>query len=82
MDLFEHLGLSLGPTFEASYFGCRGPEKMFIQYHTYEKHLTWFVSTLHQIRSIDLWQWYVNITNTILDIINRPVFYLKLNSTL
>jgi hypothetical protein len=26
---------------------------------------------------IGLWRWYVNITITILDIIQRPVFYLK-----
>jgi hypothetical protein len=32
--------------------------------------------------SIGLWRWYINITVTILDIIHRPVFYLKLNSTL
>jgi hypothetical protein len=32
--------------------------------------------------SIGLWRWYINITITILDIILRPVFYLKLNSTL
>jgi hypothetical protein len=32
--------------------------------------------------SVGLWRWYVNITITILDIIHRPVFYLKLNSTL
>jgi hypothetical protein len=28
--------------------------------------------------SIGLWGWYINITITILDIIHRPVFYLKL----
>jgi hypothetical protein len=27
--------------------------------------------------SIGLWRWYINITITILDIIHRPVFYLK-----
>jgi hypothetical protein len=32
--------------------------------------------------SVGLWWWYINITITILDIIHRPVFYLKLNSTL
>jgi hypothetical protein len=34
--------------------------------------------------SIGLWRWYsyINITITILDIIHRPAFYLKLNSTL
>jgi hypothetical protein len=31
---------------------------------------------------IDLWQWYINTTMTILDINHHPVFYLKLNSTL
>jgi hypothetical protein len=31
--------------------------------------------------SICLWRWYINITITILDIIRRPVFHLKLNST-
>jgi hypothetical protein len=31
--------------------------------------------------SIGLWCWYINITITILDIIHRPVFYLKLNWT-
>jgi hypothetical protein len=30
--------------------------------------------------SIGLWRWYINITITILDIIDRSVFYLKLNS--
>jgi hypothetical protein len=29
--------------------------------------------------SVGLWRWYINITITILDIINRPVFYLKHN---
>jgi hypothetical protein len=33
-------------------------------------------------RSTGLWRWYITITVTILDIIQRPVFYLKLNSTL
>jgi hypothetical protein len=33
-------------------------------------------------RPIGLWRWYINIAITILDIIHRPVFYLKLNSTL
>jgi hypothetical protein len=37
---------------------------------------------LRLIRSIGLWRWYISITITILDIIHRPVFYLKLNSTL
>jgi hypothetical protein len=27
--------------------------------------------------STGLWRWYINITITILDIIHRPVFYLK-----
>jgi hypothetical protein len=27
--------------------------------------------------SIGLWRWYINITITILDIIQRPAFYLK-----
>jgi hypothetical protein len=27
--------------------------------------------------SIGLWQWYINITITILDIIHRPVFYFE-----
>jgi hypothetical protein len=31
--------------------------------------------------SISLWRWYINIAIIILDIIQRPVFYLKLNST-
>jgi uncharacterized membrane protein len=31
---------------------------------------------------ICLWRWYINITITVLDIIHRPVFSLKLNSTL
>jgi hypothetical protein len=26
---------------------------------------------------VGLWRWYINITITILDIIHRPVFYLK-----
>jgi hypothetical protein len=34
------------------------------------------------ILSKGFWRWYINITTTILDIIYRPVFYLKLNSTL
>jgi hypothetical protein len=29
-----------------------------------------------------LWRWYINITVTVLDIIHRPVFYLKLNLNL
>jgi hypothetical protein len=33
------------------------------------------------VLSIGLWRWYINITITILDIIHRPVFYLKLNAT-
>jgi hypothetical protein len=32
--------------------------------------------------SIGLWRWYINISITILDTINRPVFCLKVNSTL
>jgi hypothetical protein len=32
--------------------------------------------------SIGLWRWYINITTTIPDIVHRPVFYIKLNSTL
>jgi hypothetical protein len=31
---------------------------------------------------VGLWRWYIVITITILDIIHRPVLYLKLNSTL
>jgi hypothetical protein len=38
--------------------------------------------TRYRIRSIGLWRWNINITVTILNIIHRPVFYLKLNSTL
>jgi hypothetical protein len=37
--------------------------------------------TAKYLGSIGLWRWYINITVTILDIIHRPVFYLKLNST-
>jgi hypothetical protein len=29
------------------------------------------------MRPEGLWRWYINITITILDIIHRPVFYLK-----
>jgi hypothetical protein len=36
----------------------------------------------NHIRSAGLWRGYINTTITILDIIHRPVFYLKLNSTL
>jgi hypothetical protein len=32
--------------------------------------------------SIGLWRWYINVTITILDIVHRPVFYSKYNSTL
>jgi hypothetical protein len=32
------------------------------------------------IKSMGLWQWYIIITITILDIIHRPAFHLKLNS--
>jgi hypothetical protein len=32
--------------------------------------------------SIGLWQWYTNTTITVLHIIHRPVYYLKLNPTL
>jgi hypothetical protein len=38
--------------------------------------------TEYLLRSLGLWRWYINITITILDIIHRPVFYLKHNSTL
>jgi hypothetical protein len=36
------------------------------------------------LQSIDLWRWYINIlvTIAILNIIHRPVLYLKLSSTL
>jgi hypothetical protein len=37
---------------------------------------------IRKITPIGLWQQYINITVTIVDIIHRPVFYLKLNSTL
>jgi hypothetical protein len=30
-----------------------------------------------RISSVSLWRWYINITLTILDIINGPVFYWK-----
>jgi hypothetical protein len=30
--------------------------------------------------SIGLWRWYINITITVLDIIHRHIFHLKLNS--
>jgi hypothetical protein len=30
---------------------------------------------------LGLWRWYINTTIKILDIIHRPVFCLKLNST-
>jgi hypothetical protein len=29
--------------------------------------------------STGLWRWYINIANTIMDIIHRPVFYSKHN---
>jgi hypothetical protein len=32
--------------------------------------------------SIGLWRWYIYIAITILDIIHRPISYLKLSSTL
>jgi hypothetical protein len=32
--------------------------------------------------STDLWRWYINITITILNVIHRPAFYLKLILTL
>jgi hypothetical protein len=35
-----------------------------------------------KLESVGLWRLYINITITILDIIHRPVFYLKFNSTL
>jgi hypothetical protein len=34
------------------------------------------------IRSVGLWRRYINIITTILDIIHRPIFGLKLNSIL
>jgi hypothetical protein len=43
---------------------------------TYEKFSNSSTNKLN-IRSIGLWWWNGNITNTILDIIHRPVFYLK-----
>jgi hypothetical protein len=36
-----------------------------------------FVYNIKKLRSIGLWKWYINITITILDIIQRPVVYLK-----
>jgi hypothetical protein len=39
----------------------------------HRKHIT---SPLRLMRSIGVWRWYI-ITITILDIIHRPVFYLK-----
>jgi hypothetical protein len=33
--------------------------------------------TTNWVKPIGLWRWYINITITILDIIHRPVFYLK-----
>jgi hypothetical protein len=39
----------------------------------HRKHIT---SPLRLMGSIGVWRWY-NITITILDIVNRPVFYLK-----
>jgi hypothetical protein len=35
-----------------------------------------------EIACISFWWWYIDITIAILDIIRRPVFYLKLNSAL
>jgi hypothetical protein len=40
------------------------------------------IGTYFKVRSTGLWRWYINITITIMDIIHRPVFYLKLSSTL
>jgi hypothetical protein len=40
----------------------------------HRKHIT---SPLRLMRSIGVWRWYINITITILDIVNRPVFYLN-----
>jgi hypothetical protein len=44
---------------------------------------SWFSSAKPNrlMLSIGLWRWYINITITILDIIHRPVFYLKLKWT-
>jgi hypothetical protein len=36
----------------------------------------------NKITFVGLWWWYFNVTITILDIIHRPVYYLKRNSTL
>jgi hypothetical protein len=48
----------------------------------HRKHITSRYESNRLMLSIGLWQWYINITITILDIIHRPDFYLKLNSTL
>jgi hypothetical protein len=37
---------------------------------------------IHSIRNASFLLWYINITITILDVIHRPVFYLKHSSTL
>jgi hypothetical protein len=42
----------------------------------------YFRYKLNIIKSMGMYQWYINRTITILDIIHRPVFYLKHNSTL
>jgi hypothetical protein len=43
----------------------------------------WLNERIYLIKIYSMWRWfeYINITITILDIIHRPVFYLKLNST-
>jgi hypothetical protein len=47
----------------------------------HSKHITSPLQAHTLMLSIGLWRLYINITITILDIILRPVFYLKLNST-
>jgi hypothetical protein len=48
----------------------------------HRKHITSPLRDQQVMLSIGLWWWYINVTITILDVIHRPVSYLKLDSTL
>jgi hypothetical protein len=55
------------------------PSNLVAFYLNTQFHIKEIVRTSYLIRSTGLWRWFINITIIILDIIHRPVFYLKQN---
>jgi hypothetical protein len=54
----------------------------FVTMVPHRKHITSPLRAHRLMLSIGFSRWYINVTIPVLDIIHRPVFYLKLNSTL